>query len=312
MKSVNKPVPMTFFICAMICFASLPGAFAQQPETTRDIWNTAYGSDTPTSSGRKSGGKTPVIKRYRNLTPQVSAKSVAADTVLGVTVWKLRSPKPGEPGERILIQSGPQPTTWVPVRVSANAPLTEGSLVRLSIEPARTGFLYVIDREQYADGSTGEPHLIFPTTTIRNGSNEVRKGQLIELPDRRDEIPCFRLERSRPDHTGELLTVLVTPQPLENITIGSAPIRLSETQVAEWEKQWGKQVGQLELSSGTGQAWTKQEKETGADQTRTLAKDDPIPQTIFYSSAVKSGEPMLVRLKLKYGNSGGMKGIAKK
>jgi hypothetical protein len=303
---MNSPVEGFFkkiTFCTVVSLLLVTPAIAQQPEATRDIWNTAYGSDAPVSLSKKTGVKTNPVKRYRNVTPQVSAKGVAADTVLGVTVWKLRSPRPGETGERILIQSGPQPTSWIPVRISANSQLTEGSLIRLSIEPARTGFLYVIDREQYADGSLGEPHLIFPTSTIRSGNNEVRKGQVIELPDRRDEIPCFRLDRSRPDHIGEVLTVLVTPQPLENITPGAEALKLTEAQVSEWEKQWGKQTGQLELTSGAGKPWTKTEKEAGADQTRELKSGDPVPQTIFYSSEVKAGDPMLVRLKLKYGNS---------
>jgi hypothetical protein len=92
--------------------------------------------------------------------------------------------------------------------------------VRLSIEAARTGHLYVIDREQYADGSQGKPVLIFPTTKIRNGNNKVSAGRVIEIPDRADDPIYFNLERSRPDHVGELLTVIITPQPLAGLSIG--------------------------------------------------------------------------------------------
>jgi hypothetical protein len=49
-----------------------------------------------------------------------------------------------------------RPTEWTPQRIEADTPLKVGERVRLSIESPRTGYLYVIDREQYADGSYGE------------------------------------------------------------------------------------------------------------------------------------------------------------
>ena len=51
----------------------------------------------------------------------------------------------------------------------------------MSIESPRSGFLYVIDREQYADGSTSDPYLIFPTQKIHAGNNAVSPGKVIEL-----------------------------------------------------------------------------------------------------------------------------------
>ena len=285
-------------LSTLMCFlfsGLVPTALAQQPETTRDIWLTAYGS---TDVALKSGDRRRKQRRYRNLTPRIAAQNVANDSVLGVTIWQLRPSRPADRGERILIHSGPESTQWVPVRVPANSPLTEGSLVRLSIEPARTGYLYVIDREQYTNGSFGEPMLIFPTLKIRNGDNAVNKSQLIEVPDRRDDIPCFRLERSRPDHIGESLTVLIMPQPFAGLTISDEPLKLDEAQVIEWEKRWGKQTGQLELSNSVGRSWTKEEKEAGADATRVLKAGDPVPQTVFYSPDAKSGDPLLVNLRL--------------
>ena len=58
------------------------------------------------------------------------------------------------------------------------AGLAIGQRVRLSIESARTGYLYVINRELYADGSTGEPYLIFPTTRLHRGDNKVTIGRI--------------------------------------------------------------------------------------------------------------------------------------
>jgi len=46
---------------------------------------------------------------------------------------------------------------WTPERISPDTKLAQGDKLRISVEGARKGYLYVIDREQYADGSLGEP-----------------------------------------------------------------------------------------------------------------------------------------------------------
>ncbi|MEJ7710934.1 MAG: hypothetical protein WKF84_13985 [Pyrinomonadaceae bacterium] len=80
---------------------------------------------------------------------------VSADSVIGVTLWRLRSPRPTDAGERIIVQEGPEATEWLPERVSFGGRLSEGDRIRVSIEAARTGYLYVVDQEVYADGSKG-------------------------------------------------------------------------------------------------------------------------------------------------------------
>ena len=87
------------------------------------------------------------------------------------------------------------------------------------MEAARSGYLYVIDREQYADGTFSEPYLIFPTTRTLNGDNKVNVGKLIEIPAQDDGPPYFTLKRSRPDQVAEVLSVLITPEPLDKVEI---------------------------------------------------------------------------------------------
>src|SRR5690349_23992390 len=58
-----------------------------------------------------------------------------------------------------------------------------------------SGYLYVFDREVYADKSLGEPYLIFPTTALRGGDNLVKAGRVVEIPSHDD--------RSE-EHTSEL------------------------------------------------------------------------------------------------------------
>src|SRR6185503_8184266 len=152
-------------------------------------------------------------------TPKVPTAGVNGDTVIGVTLWRLRRAAAADSGERLIVHDGADATEWVPERISPNARLEQGDRLRISVEAARTGYLYVIDREQYADGSLGEPHLIFPTTRTLGGNNRVTIGKIIELPAQDDLPPYFSVRRSSPSQVGEVLSVLVSPTPLEGIEI---------------------------------------------------------------------------------------------
>jgi hypothetical protein len=220
-----------------------------------------------------------------------------------VTLWRLRPSKAADTGERILVQEGSGAGDWIPERVEADTKLTAGTRVRLSVEAARTGYLYVIDREQYADGSLGEPLLIFPTTRTNGGLNEVKAGRIIEIPTQDDRPPFFTLKPSRSDQVSEVISVLVSPTPLEGLQIGAAAQKLPVQQVAAWEKSWGGTVGRLEMQNGAGKAWTRQEKEAGANATRSLTGEEPAPQTLYYKPEAKSGETVMVNVALRYGRA---------
>ena len=184
----------------------------------------------------------------------------------------------------------------MPERISANTRLVQGDRVRISVEAVRSGYLYVINREQYADGSQGEPYLIFPTTRTGGGDNRVEVGRLIEIPAQDDSPPFFTMRRSRPEHVAEVLSVLVTPTPIEGLTITDKAQKLSKEQVAKWDRAWSYSVGRLEMATA-GQAWTKEEKDS---KTRALTSSAPAPQLLFYRPMVKPIEPMIVKLKLWY------------
>jgi hypothetical protein len=154
----------------------------------------------------------------------------------------------------------------------------------------------VIDRELYADGTLGEPYLIFPTTRTLNGDNKVSVGKLAELPAQEDSPPFFTIRRSRPDQVAEMVSVLVTPTPLEGVEITDKAQKLTEAQVTKWEKSWSNSVGRLEMET-MGQAWTREEKDAGTN-TRALTSSAPAPQMLFYRP--KSSEAMLVKLRLSY------------
>ena len=259
-------------------------------EATRKLWDTAF--ITP-STGRKSSKRR---SSYRVATPSVPVDNVAPDTVLGVTIWRLRPATRSDSGERLIVHDDNVTKEWLPERISASTRLVQGDKLRISVEAVRAGYLYVIDREQYADGSLGDPYLIFPTTRTSGGDNQVAIGKLLEIPARDDSPPFFTMRKSRPDHVAEVVSVLISPTPVEGLQINDKAQKLLEAQVASWEKNWGSSVGRLEMST-TGQAWTREEKDS---TTRALTASAPPPHLVFYRPMVKPSEPLFVKLKLQY------------
>jgi len=213
--------------------------------------------------------------------PRPAGGSAPGETVeLGVTVWRLRAAKPGEPA-RLLVQDADASAEWTPERVGSGTTLAIGDRVRLSIESPRAGYLYVIDREQYADGTFGAPYLVFPTTRTRGGDNQVTGGRLIDIPAQDDRPPYFTIKPSRPDQTGERLTLVVTDAPLGDLAIGDQPLALSASEVADWEARGRGSVQRLEMIGGAGRAWSRAEQRAAADPTRRLTQEDLPPQTLF-------------------------------
>jgi hypothetical protein len=302
MKPGKKTIPSRRILVLGImtfCVAGLLTATARQPqedETTRQLWDTAF-----INQGNKPAVARRTVRRnYRIVTPHVPVTGVSADTVIGVTLWRLRPFRKADTGERIISHDDPESMEWLPERVSSSGRLSEGDRIRMSIEAARTGYLYVVDQEQYADGSKGEPYLIFPTTRTRGGDNSVTAGRLIEIPAQDDSPPYFTLKRSRADQVGENVTVLVSPTPIQALTINDKQQRLSAETLAAWEKSWGAQAGRLELVDGAGKPWTKQEKEAGADGTRSMKQAEPPPQTLYYRPGATRTDPVLISLQLQY------------
>ena len=300
-----RPIPrerrlaelMILFCIASLMFGTT--SYTQDEGPTRHLWDTAYiKKQTAPAAGRKAGKRA-----YKIATPNVPVEGVSPDTVIGVTIWRLRPARSAESAERIIVHEQAGATELVPERISADSKLNEGDRVRISIEAARTGYLYVIDRERYADGSVGNPVLIFPTTRTRGGDNSVKAGRVIEIPSQDDSPPFFTMRRSRADNTGENLIVLVTPVPLSEVEISEKAQNLAADKVARWEKSWGNSIGRLDMENSEGSPWTRSEKEAGADATRSLTEEEPAPQTLYYRPGATAADPVLVKVQLQYGKT---------
>jgi len=281
---------MIGFVLLFLITGSLVVA-QKSDEATRKLWDTAY--IAPASS--RSTARRRSTSKYRVATPNVPTENVVPESVVGVTIWRLRPAGRADSGERIIVHDDNASREYVPERISANTKLNAGDRVRISVEAARSGYLYVIDRELYADGTLGDPYLIFPTTRTLNGDNQVNVGKLAEIPAQDDSPPFFTIRKSRPDQVAEMVSVLVSPTPLEGVNITDKAQKLTNEQVAKWEQSWSNSVGRLELDA-VGQTWTKEEKDAAG--TRALTASAPPPQMLFYRP--RSSEAMFVKLRLSY------------
>jgi hypothetical protein len=258
-------------IAALLGLSSLwavagPSPQSEPEDRTRRIWNKRFREARDRAGARRPGG------------------AALKWELIGVTIWRIRDDQDKSTAER----------------ATADTLFAEGERLRLSIEAPRRSdsYLYVIDREVYADGSTSDPYLIFPSQSTPEGGNVVTAGKPVFIPARGDEFPYFIMERARKDQIREELTIIITPKPL-NLPLGrpDSPVKLERAQVAQWEKQWGGRVERLEERGGAGKHWTVAEKEADKGE-RRLVQGDPLPQTIYLVKA-KTGAPMMLDVTLQ-------------
>ncbi len=320
-SSVRRIMPVILSVVATIIICVHAPAVA--PQGRREIVSDDFTRPRPTPTpkpprptmtarpSRPPTARPPVVqpasnsKLYRLASSSSSPKqplSAAADIEqLGITLWRLRSAKASDTGQRMVIREKDTSSEWIPERIEVDTPLHEGDRVRLSIESPREGYLYIVDRDLFADGTMGDAMLIFPTLSMRGGDNHVRPGKLIDIPAQEDDPNYFKARWGRSDQMGELLTIIVTTTPLD-LRIGTEPLHISAADIAKWEKQWASATERFEMEGGAGQAWTKEEKEASAAKgTRQLTRDEPSPQTI-YRIATTNKTAFLVNVQLSYGS----------
>ena len=286
---------------AIILFSVGLLVFAQQQDQTRGLHVKKLEESRPASTTTADPNQP---RTYRSTTIAASASEIrksasASEAIIGVTLWRLRSAQAADnQGARILEHKGTKNAEWTAERLEADAGIKEGERVRVSIESPSSGYLYVIDREQYAGGSLGDAYLIFPTARTRGGDNAVVAGRVIEFPAQEDNPPFFTLTRSRTEQVGEMLILIVSPHRLAELPVSSEPIKVASDKLAQWEKDWGGRAEQFELEGGVGLPYTKVEKSAGSDGSRMLTQSDPLPQTILRMNA-KPGAPVLARILLR-------------
>jgi hypothetical protein len=253
---------------------------------------------------RPAKGRTPSTARYKRVSKSAGESESAlppgaAYAQLGVTLWRFRPATSADKTKELVEEDDGPATEWTLERIEEGTPLTPGQRVRLSIESlSRDGYLYVIDREQYADGTLGDPLLIFPTRKTAD-SNRVKAGQLIYIPSATGKFRIKPSEGSK-GHIGEAVIIIVAPKPLINDDqLGPRAIKIPRQQLESWEAEWGRIATKFEMEGGAGQAMTRTEQTVGSDSSQMLTQDDPAPQTV-YRVATKPDRPIIVTVPLKF------------
>src|ERR1700742_37583 len=96
----------------LLCLVTGSLVVAQKDdEATRKLWDTAF---IATAKSNKSAVRRRAHARYRIATPNVPVDDVALDSVVGVTIWRLRPAGRSDSGERLIVHDDSATKEWVP------------------------------------------------------------------------------------------------------------------------------------------------------------------------------------------------------
>lgn len=281
--------------------------FAQDEE--KSIKSEVLMKDRPPSKRSTSNSSRKTV-RYRFVRKSVRKKPRVnpepkrvkmEDALLGLTVWKLRPADREAPDDESDDEDSLE-------RIEADMPLKDGERIRLSVESlSHKGYLYVIDRELYSDGSYSSPKLIYPTLLSQNRNSLIRPGDLIFIPQGSRH---FRVKSKQAEKTqvAEVLTFIISPKPLIKLSdLQMKAIDIPLSQFEDWIDKWEPDdTALLEEIDGAGKTITLVEQSVGqesakdlTEQSNRLSPDDPTPQTVF-RSRIRSGTPYLVNVSIKY------------
>ena len=299
-KSILRSLTITFFLAALVGSTSV--AAQSGDDTSRGLGDLGFMGLRPAAEAKSAAPRKRPVYKPKKASPTAPdpKPDQTARTLFGVTLWRLRpSAKTDHEAARMLVQEEVTTTddgVWTPERVDIDTSLVEGQHVRFAIETPRDGYLYVVDRELYADGTASPAYVIFPTTRTHGGNNKVAAGSVVEIPALSDDRAYFTVKRSRDDETAEEFSIIVSPEPLDGVTIERKPYQVTTAQLADWKQRWGGPTDRVDLVNGLGTVYTTAEK-AGAEA--ALTQEDPSPQTIF-RVAGRPGDPALVTFTLNY------------
>lgn len=320
-KISNGKIILSIIFCLIFVGSSSAQEEQDDDPPTRSIISKDF------KSKRKSSGKRPVRKRKKRVTTNSNRrykhrrrtkyrrkqnKPVVAKVTpkyineeLGVTFWRLRPLTKDEIDDDdvsiIQVKIDQEKETvenWTAERVGSGTEFKPGDRVRFTIESSRTGFMYIVNREFYSDGTFGQPSLIFPTLRIRGGNNSVQAGSLIEIPDSSKLFPYFNITPRRDNYAGEELIVIITSEPIPGIEPELRAQKITPQRVIDWLEEWGSTIDIFDAEDGDGIAYTVEEAEAANSPTRDLTQEEPLPQTI-YRVKVRKDMPLIVPLQMQ-------------
>jgi hypothetical protein len=320
--SKNNLLIQIFSITICIFAISISG-WAQKDDTTdRSITSLDFQAQRPKSGGgkvassvnksnftnerrRKNIAVVTSAKRRYNLvkkiapTIKVAVKARLKTEELGVTFWRLRQPDADEADAPTFpVKVNNTTENWTAERVSSTTKFKKGDRVRFTIESSRTGYLYIINREFYTDGTSGDAELIFPTLRTRGGDNQVTAGSLVEIPASTDSVPYFTIKPRRADYAGEELLAIISPVKIPGVEVELRAQAITRERVQKWLGDWSAKVDVYDAADGEGIAYTLAEAEASTVKSRALTQEEPLPQTI-YRVQTRTDAPLIVLFQMQ-------------
>lgn len=298
-------------LTVVFCLIHLAVTIAAAQDGTRSITSDDFAKQRPAAAS--STGKRPVKRppktykfvradknvvgpRKQPISTPATVKLTPKVTEIGVTMWKMRPPRKDEVGQLLpVIDETKTRRNWLAERVGLDTVFKAGDKVRFAIESSTTGYLYVIDRETFSNGSIGAPFLIFPESP--EDDNSVRPGMLVDIPDQREDVPYFNIDPKKPNYTGELLTVIISPTRLTNIKTNDEGMVTNSDELKGIEL--GAEVEIFSRSDTTDRVYSKAESESACgvksrklerakstdspcgDTRRQLTREEALPQSIY-------------------------------
>ena len=322
---MSRNILFTRIFSIVICVLAVANAIVAQKDedtTGRSITSLDFQAQRPKSAGGKAESSVNKSnyaneKRRKNIAVVTSAKrrynlvkkiappiKVAVNArlkteELGVTFWRLRAPDADEtdaPTFPVKVNNGTE--NWTAERVSSTTKFKKGDRVRFTIESSRTGYLYIVNREFYTDGTSGEAELIFPTLRTRGGDNQVMAGSLVEIPASTDSVPYFTIKPRRADYAGEELLAIISPAKIPGVELDLRAQAITHERVHKWLGDWSAKVDVYDAADGEGIAYTLVEAEASTVKSRALTQEEPLPQTI-YRVQIKNDAPLIVLFQMQ-------------
>lgn len=245
---------------------------------------------------------TPSAARYKRVAKRPGTNTATpADggvpTELGLTIWRYREIKNPDKTKDLVEED--EGLEWILERINDATLLSPGQKVRLGLEPlSRKGYLYVVNREEYADGTFGDPTLIFPTQKSID-RNRVEPGRLTYIPSATTKFR-IRPSESTKTHVAESLTIIVSPKPLiDDRELMPTAIKLQPARFNQWLERWKTTSAKFEMDGGNGLTMTRVEQSASQLSSPLLSQEDPVPQTI-YQVLIKPDDPLLIVLPLRF------------
>jgi hypothetical protein len=260
----------------LLQFLMVCGVAAYGQDATRDVVNTKF-------------------RQQRAGVQTVAGES--RSTLIGVNIWRGRPSRPSDQTTvRSLLHKAGQQISLTPELAAPGTVFSKGEFIRIGIEVAREGYLYLFNQELCGTKAAHEPVMIFPTLHLRRGDNRVRPGFIVNVPSWSDEPPFLEIESHCPGSSDRLF-VLYSPTPLPDLRPGDTPLRIDPARFEQWTRLYGDKAASPVSIANAGRAATAEEKlaSTGGPLLRPA---DPVPQIVFPAQPAKD-QPVMVSFDLR-------------